>query len=70
MPRTGANEVPALKDNLIELSTDFLKWIAQFQCRVCGQKWEEAYGVNMHANVPSMRKVPNSLNSESEDHPR
>jgi hypothetical protein len=57
LPEVGAKDFPELKENLMELSTDYLKWITLFQCKVCGQRWEEHYELPARGDVPSMRKL-------------
>ena len=50
-------QLPELALSLREISTDFKQWVTQFQCSVCGQRWEERYESKGQSNVPSVHKV-------------
>lgn len=48
------------KLNLIE--TNFKEWVSRFECRECGQIWEERYVYKGHGEVPEVRKISKNTN--------
>jgi len=50
-------DIPALAVSLKEIKTDYKKWITEYQCTQCGQKWIERYEPRGRSEVPVIEKV-------------
>lgn len=49
-------DIPEIKEKLIEVSTDYKHWTTTFKCKVCGQKWIERFVHRGHGEVPEVLK--------------
>ena len=59
IPRMSLNDFPELKAASKEMPSKKLlrEWRMQFECTLCGQKWEEYYEATGHGEVASLKKI-------------
>ena len=56
-PGRALRDVGELAEVLVRLSRDSETWTTIFECRLCGQVWEELYAESGHGEVPHLRKL-------------
>ena len=50
-------QLPILKECLLEISRDYMNWVSVYECKVCKQKWKEVFEEKGHGEVPKVKKI-------------
>jgi hypothetical protein len=50
-------DLKGIYENLNKIESDVKSWSSKFQCKICGQIWEEKYVQRGHGEVPEVNKI-------------
>ncbi len=56
-PGKSMLDVSGLSESVVTVARDVESWTTIFECRLCGQVWEESFREAGHGEIPTLRKL-------------